>query len=55
MQSVTAQQTTKRPPTNRSLMGTVFWATIVWPACKLAEIQGWWLDRQARHNFGETE
>lgn len=40
---------------DRALMGFWFWSLIVRPAVKLAEVQGWWSDRQMRHNFGEAE
>lgn len=30
---------------NRNLMGAFFWALVVWPAVKLAELEGWFIDR----------
>lgn len=56
MQSVTgAVETTKRPPTSRQIVGTALWVAIIWPACKLAQLEGWWIDRQNRHLHGVGE
>lgn len=56
MQSVTgAVETTKRPPTNRQIVGTALWVAIIWPACKLAQLEGFYIDWRNRHNFGEVE